>query len=77
MYKRQTLAIPSALTVVAVEWTFMQKLLPTTSLSSGEWLASLGLALLVPITIELSKLVRRRRLAHEQAPGQDPSRSRL
>ena len=72
-----TLAIPSALTVVAVEWTFMQKLLPTTSLSSGEWLASLGLALLVPITIELSKLVRRRRLAHEQTPGHSPSSSRL
>ncbi|MFZ0528925.1 MAG: HAD-IC family P-type ATPase, partial [Propionicimonas sp.] len=57
------LAIPAAITVVAVEWTFMQKLLLTTSLNRSEWLTCLGLALIVPVVIELSKIPRRRRLA--------------
>ena len=57
------LSIPVLITVVAVEWTFMQKLLLTTSLTGGQWVASIALALLVPITIELSKIPRRRHLA--------------
>jgi Ca2+-transporting ATPase len=57
------LSIPVLLTIVAVEWTFMQRLLATTSLTGGQWLASLLLALVVPIVIELAKLARRRRLA--------------
>ncbi len=57
------LLIPILITIVAVEWTFMQKLLLTTSLTGGQWVASIALALLVPITIELSKIPRRRHLA--------------
>ncbi len=54
------LSIPVLITIVAVEWTFMQKLLLTTPLTGGQWLASLGLALVVPIVIEVSKALRRR-----------------
>ena len=58
----RTLSIPVLITIVAVEWTFMQNLLLTTSLTGGQWAACIGLALLVPITIELSKIPRRRHL---------------
>lgn len=69
----KTLAIPAAITVVAVEWTFMQKLLLTTSLTGREWLACLGLALLVPLAVELSKIPRRRRQAEATAVVLDPA----
>ncbi len=69
----KTLAIPVAITVVAVEWTFLQKLLLTTSLSAGEWLASVGLALLVPLAVELSKIGRRRALARSSADALGPA----
>jgi Ca2+-transporting ATPase len=55
------LAIPLALTVAAVEIGFMQRLIGTTSLNGTQWVISLGLALLVPVFIELEKLVRRSR----------------
>ena len=69
----KTLAIPAGITLVAVEWTFMQKLLLTTPLTTGQWLASLGLALLVPITIELNKVPSRRRLVQQTSVGLDPT----
>lgn len=69
----KTLAIPAGITLVAVEWTFLQKLLLTTSLTTGQWLASLGLAVLVPITIELNKIPSRRRLAQQTSVGLDPT----
>jgi Ca2+-transporting ATPase len=56
----KTLSIPVLITIVAVEWTFMQKLLATTSLTGGQWLASLLLGLVVPIVIELNKVLIRR-----------------
>lgn len=56
------LSIPLALTVVAVEVPFMQRLVGTVNLSGNEWLAALGLALLVPLLIEIEKWVRRARL---------------
>ncbi|MGB7983047.1 MAG: cation-transporting P-type ATPase [Candidatus Nanopelagicales bacterium] len=62
----RTLSIPLLITIVAVEWTFMQKLLMTTSLTGGQWLACIGLALLVPLVIELSKVFRRRQLGTAQ-----------
>jgi Ca2+-transporting ATPase len=57
----KVLSIPVVITVVAVEWTFLQRLLATTSLSGGQWLASLLLALVVPVVIELTKAFRRGR----------------
>ncbi len=64
----RTLSIPVALTVVAVEWTFMQGLLGTTSLSGGQWAASVGLALVVPVVIELAKAISRRGMPGSVAP---------
>ncbi|HKP07680.1 MAG TPA: cation transporting ATPase C-terminal domain-containing protein, partial [Microbacterium sp.] len=61
------LSIPLALTVVAVEVPFMQRLVGTTSLSGNEWLTALGLALLVPVLIELEKWIRRARLRRRAA----------
>jgi len=55
------LSIPLALTVAAVEIGFLQRLIGTTSLSGTEWLICLGLSLLVPVFIELEKLLRRSR----------------
>ncbi len=76
----KTLSIPVLITIVAVEWTFMQRLLATTSLSGGQWLAAIGLALVVPATIELSKIPRRRALARratlDPAHAVSPDRAR-
>ena len=69
----KTLSIPILITIVAVEWTFMQKLLLTTSLTGGQWVACIALALVVPITIELSKIPRRRHLP-APAPGRPGAR---
>jgi Ca2+-transporting ATPase len=55
------------LTVAAVEVGFMQRLIGTTSLSRDEWLTALGLALLVPVLIELEKWIRRSRLRRRAA----------
>ncbi|GAA1470023.1 cation-translocating P-type ATPase [Microbacterium thalassium] len=55
------LAIPFALTIVAVEVGFMQAFVGTTSLTGTEWLASLGLAVAPAVLIELGKAVRRSR----------------
>jgi len=58
----KVLSIPILITIVAVEWTFMQELLLTTSLTGGQWVACIALALVSPITIELSKIPNRRHL---------------
>ncbi len=57
----QVLVVPVLLTIVSVEWTFMQNFLMTRSLTGGEWLACIGLALLVPLVIEGDKAWRRHR----------------
>jgi Ca2+-transporting ATPase len=62
----KTLTIPVLITIVAVEWTFMQRLLATTSLTGGQWVACIGLALVVLAVIELTKIRRRRALATPQ-----------
>ncbi|WP_106814832.1 cation-translocating P-type ATPase [Microbacterium timonense] len=58
------LAIPLALTVAAVELGFLQRLIGTTGLTGNEWLVSLGLALIVPVAVELEKWIRRARRRH-------------
>ncbi|MCT9821088.1 cation-translocating P-type ATPase [Microbacterium sp. W1N] len=63
------LSIPLALTVAAVEVDFMQRLIGTTSLDGGQWLVCLGLALLVPVLIELEKWLRRARLRRRSRGG--------
>lgn len=55
------LSIPALLTVAAVEVGFLQRLLMTTGLTRTQWLLSLAISAVVPLLIELEKLVRRRR----------------
>jgi Ca2+-transporting ATPase len=62
------LAIPLALTVVAVEIGFLQRLIGTVALTGPQWLACLGLALIVPVVVELEKWIRRGRLARHGRP---------
>lgn len=61
------LAIPLAITVAAVEIGFLQRLVGTVSLSGSEWLICIGLALVVPVFVEVEKWIRRGRLARRAA----------
>lgn len=63
------LSIPTLLTVAAVEIGFLQNLVGTTSLGGDAWLQCLGLALVVPVFIEIEKWLRRRRLARRAVAG--------
>ena len=54
---------PLAMIVLATELPGAQKGLLTTSLTGHEWLACLGLAALLPVVVETSKWLRRRRAA--------------
>ena len=77
------LAIPAALVVLATELSFLQDGLLTQSLTGLEWLGCIGLALVLPIVVELDKWIRRRHAArrpHRSTPpgsstpgGQSPS----
>jgi Ca2+-transporting ATPase len=53
--------VPVAMIALATELPGLQKGLLTTSLTGHEWLACVGLALLLPLVVESSKWVRRRR----------------
>ncbi len=53
------MAVPAALTLMAVEMPFFQRMLDTASLTGSNWLAVLGLALVVPAVMEASKAFRR------------------
>ncbi len=53
--------VPIGLIFLATELPGLQKGLLTTSLTGHEWAACFGLALLLPLVIETSKLIRRRR----------------
>jgi Ca2+-transporting ATPase len=59
--------IPAVLLVLSTELDFLQHGLLTQSLSGLQWLACIGLALVLPIVVEIDKWVRRRRL-HPPAP---------
>jgi Ca2+-transporting ATPase len=63
------LAIPVALVVLATELDFMQQGLLTMPLSGLQWLACIGLALVLPIVVEIDKWLRRRKLSAPAAPG--------
>jgi Ca2+-transporting ATPase len=55
------LAIAVVLTVIATQWAFLQQLLTTQSLTSDQWFAVFGLALIVYVVVEVEKWLRRRR----------------
>jgi P-type Ca2+ transporter type 2C len=54
--------IPAGLLVLSTELDFLQHGLLTQSLSGLQWLACIGLGLVMPIVVEIDKWVRRRRL---------------
>ncbi|MWB98941.1 cation-translocating P-type ATPase [Agromyces seonyuensis] len=56
------LSIPVVLTVAAVELEFLQRLVGTVGLDGGQWVSCLGLALIVPLVVEVEKAIRRARL---------------
>jgi Ca2+-transporting ATPase len=62
--------VPVGLIFLATELPRLQSGLLTTSLTGTQWLACIGLALLVPVVVEGSKWVRRRRAA---TPGEGPA----
>jgi Ca2+-transporting ATPase len=53
--------VPVALIVLATQLPGLQAALLTTSLTGPHWLESVGLALVLPLVIEVSKWIRRRR----------------
>ena len=59
--------VPLGLVFLATELPRLQRALLTEPLTGAQWLACLGLALLLPVVVETSKWVRRRRL--RQPPG--------
>jgi Ca2+-transporting ATPase len=56
------LTIPAGLLVLSTELDFLQHGLLTQSLSGLQWLACIGLALVLPVAVEVDKWIRRRRL---------------
>jgi P-type Ca2+ transporter type 2C len=60
--------VPVALIVLATELPALQRGLLTAPLTGPQWLAAIALALLLPLVIELSKLLRRRRAPVAVAP---------
>jgi hypothetical protein len=55
------LLIPAVLTVVATQWSALQRLLGTQPLTGEEWLGAVALASVVFIVIEIEKIIRRNR----------------
>ena len=55
--------MPVTLIVLATELPGLQQGLLTTSLTGREWLRCLGLAAVLPLTIEAAKWIRRREAA--------------
>ena len=61
------MTIPLLLSVLAIEWEFLQQVLLTTSLTGLQWLVVLMLSLSVPIVSEVTKFIGRRRVAARPA----------
>ena len=73
--------VPILAVFLATELPRLQRGLVTTELTGGQWLVCIGLALLLPIVVETSKWVRRRRLqvpaaAVDVATAVAPARAR-
>jgi Ca2+-transporting ATPase len=62
------LLIPAVLTVVATQWSALQRLLGTQPLTGEQWLGAVALASIVFIVIEIEKIVRRNRLIRAATP---------
>jgi Ca2+-transporting ATPase len=64
----KVLVIPVGLLVLSTELGFMQRGLLTQSLDGLQWLACIGLALVLPVVVEVDKWIRRRRLPAPAGP---------
>jgi Ca2+-transporting ATPase len=51
--------------VLATQFEFLQRWLLTTSLNKAQWGAVLGLALVMPLVVEIDKWIQRLRSSHE------------
>jgi Ca2+-transporting ATPase len=60
--------VPAALVVLATMLPGLQRGMLTVSLTGSQWLASIGLALVLPIVIEAGKWIRRRRAPEAAKP---------
>jgi P-type Ca2+ transporter type 2C len=73
------LAIPVALVVLATELPFLQRALLTQSLTGPQWLVCIGLALVLPLVVEIDKWIRRRRhpqpVAYSAEAAVNPARA--
>jgi P-type Ca2+ transporter type 2C len=73
------LAIPVVLVVLSTELPFLQRALLTQPLSGPQWLACIGLSLVLPIVVEADKWIRRRRhrepVAYAAEPAVNPARA--
>jgi P-type Ca2+ transporter type 2C len=63
------LSVPIIVTVFAVQAGVLQDLLMTTSLTGGQWLACIGWSLIIPVVVEVEKVVRRRRTLISSPPA--------
>jgi P-type Ca2+ transporter type 2C len=61
--------VPVVMIVLATQLPTLASGLLTQALTGREWLACLGLALLLPVVIEANKWIERRRLATPAHPG--------
>jgi Ca2+-transporting ATPase len=57
------LGLAAVITILGIELPFFQRLLDTVSLTGSQWLAVLGLSLVVPVLVEAEKAYRRHRSA--------------
>ncbi len=75
----ELLALPTILLVLATELGFLRRALMTLDLTGDQWLASIGLALIVPVVVEVDKWLHRRRTsattAHDPATALAPERA--
>ncbi len=62
------LLIPAGLTVIGVQWSGLGDLLGTVPLSGDQWIRAVGWSLVLPVVVELYKLVRRGTTAKEPEP---------
>ena len=62
--------IPVAMVYLATELAFLQDALLTVPLSPQQWLVCIGLAVVLPVVVEVGKIARRRR--HPDARSLDP-----
>ena len=60
--------VPVSLIFLATQLPSLQKGLLTTSLTGSQWLAAIALALTLPLAVEVSKWLRRRRMPRSAMP---------